>query len=98
MKILVALMLMWATLSCSAQDAKPKLSPEQKVALYQARDRSNAALDKVKSTPEYAAYQKAQEEQAAAIQSALKGVDMKKWRLGDDLEFTEAKAADSPKK
>lgn len=86
---------------CYAQSSKPSLTPEQKVALYQSRDKVTVALDAVKATPQYAAYQKAQEEWTVAVQGALRGVDQKKWVLGNDFEFTalvEPKPATGPKK
>ena len=97
----LTLLLSIACIGCHAQSSPPKLTPEQKVALYQSRDKLTAALDVVKATPQYAAYQKAQEEWTAAVQSALKGIDQKKWTLGNDFEFTafvEPKPAAEPKK
>ena len=49
-----------------AQDSKPILTLEQKLSLYQSRDRTSAALSKVQSLPLWADLQKAQEAQRKA--------------------------------
>jgi hypothetical protein len=94
--IALVVVLIVVGLACRAQDAKdapPKLSDQQITALVHAKQEATSALDKVYASADYKAFLKAQKDYQTIHAAAMKGVDEKKWKLGDDYVFISATAA-----